>query len=90
VTADYALPPGVLSRQVEQEMVLLNMTSEQYYSLDAVGAQIVTRVTTQSLERAIADLTSDYDDVTPEVLRADVTQLIAELCEAGLLERVHR
>jgi hypothetical protein len=84
-SADYAIPHGVLSRRVDDEMVLLNMSTEQYYGLDAVGADIVERITTQPLHAALAALARDYE-VAPEVLRADAERLIGELGEAGLLQ----
>ncbi len=82
----FAFPEGVLAREVEGEMVLLNLNSEQYYGLDRVGADMVTRLTREPEEQAIAALCRDYE-VDDHVLRADVERLAQELLEAGLLER---
>jgi Coenzyme PQQ synthesis protein D (PqqD) len=81
----FAFPDGVVARQVDGEMVLLNLTSEQYYSLDSVGADIVTRLTSGPKDEAVAALCRDYE-VDAEVLKGDVDQLVGELLEAGLLE----
>ncbi|MGY1812838.1 PqqD family protein [Blastococcus sp. SYSU D00820] len=82
----YAFPDGVLAREVDAEMVLLNLNDENYYGLDPVGASIVTRLTREPEEQAIAALAEDYDVELP-VLRADVDRLVHELLQAGLLER---
>lgn len=91
VTADtrpnFAIPASVLYRQVNEQMVLLNLASEQYFGLDKVGARILERITQEPFNQALAELESDYD-VDPEVLHHDVDTLIGQLIAAGLLERV--
>jgi hypothetical protein len=82
----FVFPDGVLAREVEGEMVLLNLTTERYYGLDAVGADIVTRLTQGSMTDALASLIHDYE-VDGDVLRPDVDHLVGELEAAGLLER---
>ena len=82
----FAFPEGVMTREVEGELVLLNLRSEQYYGLDSVGADVVTRLTRQSLGQALDGLCQRYE-VDVEVLRADVEHLVQELLQAGLLER---
>jgi hypothetical protein len=83
-TPSFAFPDGVVAREVDGEMVLLNLTSEQYYSLDRVGADIVTRLTSTPMNEAVAALSLDYE-VDAEVLKADIDSLVDELLEAGLL-----
>jgi len=82
----YSIPSSVLYRQVDGQMVLLNLESEQYYGLDQVGAHILTRITEEPLDAAIALLESDYR-VDPTVLRHDIDNLVEDLMSAGLLER---
>jgi hypothetical protein len=82
----FAIPEGVLAREVEGEMVLLNLRSEQYYGLDRIGTDIVGRLTRLAEDNAVAELCQDYD-VAAEVLQADIARLVHELMEAGLLER---
>lgn len=80
-----SFPEGVLIRKVGNEMVLLNLRTENYFGLDAVGADIVNRLTQAPIDEAIEELCRDYE-VDPDVLRSDVHRLVAELTEAGLLE----
>jgi hypothetical protein len=84
-TPAFAFPDGVVAREVDGEMVLLNLTSEQYFSLDKVGADIVTRLTRGPMDEAVAALCRDYE-VDADVLKGDVDALVGELVEAGLLE----
>lgn len=84
----FAIPEGVLARQVDDEMVLLDLESEQYYGLDRVGADIVSRLTCEPEHEAVAALCRDYE-VDDAILRTDVERLVAELLAAGLLTRVH-
>ena len=83
----FAIPEGVLARQVDDEMVLLDLESEQYYGLDRVGADIVTRLTREPERDAFAALRRDYE-VDEATLRTDVDRLVAELLDARLLTRL--
>ena len=82
----FTFPEGVVAREVDGEMVLLNLTSEQYYSLDRVGADMVTRLTRASRDEALTALGRDYE-VDAAVLEEDLDALVGELLEAGLLQR---
>ena len=82
----FALADGVLARRVEEEMVLLDLKTEQYYGLDAVGADVVNRLTSAPRQTALAALREHYG-VSAGVLEADVERLVEELIDAGLLRR---
>jgi hypothetical protein len=86
-SSSFEIPATVLFREVDGQMVLLNLESEQYYGLNAVGADIVTRLTSQPYLAAFSALARDYD-VDPEVLQRDVDDLVRSLERAGLLRRV--
>jgi len=83
----YAIPAHVLSRQVDGEMVLLDLDSERYFGLNEVGTDIITRLTDQPFGSALAELIRDYE-VDPKVLRRDLDDLVKTLLHARLLERV--
>ncbi|HEV2070521.1 MAG TPA: PqqD family protein [Acidimicrobiales bacterium] len=85
-TPSFEIPMWVLRRQVDRQMVLLNLQSEQYFGLNDVGADIVTRVTEQPLEEALVALVDDYE-IDPEILLRDVDNLIDDLIGEGLLGR---
>lgn len=82
----FAIPSQVLYRQVDGQMVLLNLETEQYFGLNEVGAHIVTRLIKQPFDEALAALTNDFQ-VDRSVLHRDVENLVADLVQAGLLQR---
>lgn len=84
-TPAFQLPVAVVHRTVGEQMVLLNLATEQYYGLSEVGADMVNRLVSQPFERAVQALIAEYD-TEPERIRADVDALVGALLEAGLLE----
>jgi hypothetical protein len=83
---EYQIPPNVLFREVDGQLVLLNLETEQYFGLDEIGADMIRRITETTMDDAIAALTSSYD-VDPDRLRADLRELVDSLLEAQLLDR---
>lgn len=82
----FEIPMWVLRREVDRQMVLLDLKSEQYFGLNEVGANIITRVTEQPLKEALAELVNDYE-VDPQILLRDIGNLIDDLMREGLLVR---
>ncbi len=80
----FEIPPEVLYREVEGQMVLLNLETEQYFGLNGVGAHIVTCLTRQPFREALATLTNDFE-VDARILHRDVDNLVEQLVQAGLL-----
>jgi len=79
------VPSHVLIRFLEQESVLLNLETERYFGLDAVGTRMWQVVTTAAtVEAALAQLVQEYD-TSPETLRTDLTNLLQHLVENGLI-----
>lgn len=83
----FRIPDQVLNREVDGQMVLLDLDSEQYFGLDEVGAVMVHHLTTEPFDTAIGSLEAAFD-VDPARLRADLDDLVATLLDAGLLVRV--
>ena len=80
------VPAHVLIRHLDGESVLLNLETERYFGLDATGTRMWD-VATQaaSLEAAYVTLMQEFE-VEPEVLRANLAELITGLLEHGLLK----
>ena len=74
-------------REVSEGAVLLQMEDEIYFGLNAVGARVWQNLppACASLDDLCVRLGSEYPDVAPEQLRADVTELLDQLREAKLL-----
>ena len=75
----------VLTQEVSGEMVLMDLSSEQYFGLDAVGTR-VWNLLDQGI--APADLLSillrEYE-VEQQQLESDIEELLGQLLEAGLV-----
>ena len=81
-----AAPAHVLVRLLDQESVLLNLESEQYFGLDETGTRIWQVVTTSpNIDTAYQELLAEYD-VQPEMLRENLNELLGHLVEHGLLQ----
>lgn len=82
------VPEHVLTRELDGELVILDLQSEAYLGLDEVGTRIWQLLgSCASIAAAYEQLLEEYN-VEPEVLRADLTALLEELCERGLVELV--
>jgi hypothetical protein len=80
------IPTQVMSRQVGDETVILDLGSGMYFSLDPVGARIWQLLTEgHQLDAVVTSLHAEYD-VPEDQLRQDVNSLINELVSRGLVE----
>jgi len=79
------LSDEVLVQEIEGEAVLLDLKSEQYFGLDAVGVQLWRAIEANpSLEVAHRALLETYD-VESEQLAGDLILLVESLARAGLV-----
>ena len=79
-------PTHVLVRLIDRESVLLNLETERYFGLDETGTRMWQLVTaSQDIETAYRELLAEFD-VEPESLRIDLTDLVGQLVENGLLQ----
>lgn len=88
LTADSIISahPEQLSSELDGETILLQMSSGLYYGLNEIGAVIWEMIQTpQSFEAIQAKLLESYE-VSAEVCEQEVTKLLGDLHEAGLVE----
>ena len=82
------VPSHVLVRFLDKESVLLNIETERYFGLDETGTRMWQLATAApKIQIAFQQLLDEYD-VDPELLRANLTDLLSQLVENGLLEVV--
>jgi len=75
----------ILLQNVEDEVVLLDLKSEQYFGLDPVGTRIWALLPeSDSLTTVVDRLCNEYD-APRERIEADLLALIASLRDAGLV-----
>lgn len=79
------LNPSVIYRELSGEIVLLNLQSGVYYGLDAVGSRIWQLLAQQRKLEDVCAIMLDEFEVPADVLRADVTRLLGELSDKGLV-----
>jgi len=82
------VPEQVVFRELENETVLLNLTTGFYYGLDDVGTRMWKALEKHgTLEEAAFDLLDEFE-VDGAQLQQDLQSLAQELCDQGLLEVV--
>lgn len=79
--------PAVIFKTVSEGAVLLHTESEIYFGLNHVGAQVWELVSggCEGIDAVVSTVAETYPDVGEDVIRGDVTELLAELTENGLL-----
>jgi hypothetical protein len=86
LTDRVVVPSHVLVRFLDKESVLLNIETERYFGLDETGTRMWQLVTAApNVEVAYQQLLAEYE-VAPELLRENLTDLLARLVENGLLQ----
>lgn len=79
------ISPEVLSQEVDEETVLLDLKSESYFGLDEVGTRIWQLLNDGSnLQAVLNTLLAEYD-VDEKQLEKDLQDHIEQLVEAGLI-----
>jgi Coenzyme PQQ synthesis protein D (PqqD) len=80
------LSDDVLISDLQGESVILNVNSQRYYGLDKVGTRFLRLLSTsETIEQAFDALLAEYD-VEADQLRVDLSDLLAELRDQGLVE----
>lgn len=84
--AKIVIPPDTLVNVIGEEAVLLNLKNEQYFGLDPMGTRMWQLLTaSDSIQSAFDALLGEYE-VTEEILRQDLTDLLEKLLAHGLVE----
>ena len=79
------VPEDVLVSELDGESVILNLKTESYFGLDAVGVGMWRAFTSaNSIEAAYTTL-KDQWDVEPDLLRKDLAGLLEQLAAEGLV-----
>ncbi len=85
----FKLSDQQISSDLAGEKVILNHDKGAYYALDEVGALVWSELEkgTASLG-TLKDRIMEYYEIDPETLHADLTELLRELVEEKLVEKV--
>ena len=80
----------VFAQEVDGEMVLLDMKSENYFGLDAVGTTIWQAIQEKETLQEVYDTILEQYDVEPEMLKKDLFDFVSKLTESGLISILKR
>jgi hypothetical protein len=84
-TDKVTIPSHVLVRILDKESVLLNIQTEHYFGLDAMGTRMWKAVTAAAnIENGFQQLL-EGSFVESEQLREDLTELLEKLAQKGLV-----
>ncbi len=76
----------VFAQEVDGEMVLLDMESENYFGLDEVGTAIWQAMQEKETLKEVLEVLLEQYEVEAEVLERDLSDFVAKLLESGLVE----
>ncbi len=76
----------VFAQEVDGEMVLLDMESENYFGLDEVGTAIWQAMQEKETLKDVFDLLSEQYEVEAEMLENDLFDFVGKLVESGLVK----
>ncbi|MEZ5577320.1 MAG: PqqD family protein [Candidatus Competibacteraceae bacterium] len=79
------IPEQVVTRQVGDETVLLNLESGTYFGLDPVGSRFLELLEAEGTLAAVLAKMLEEFDVTEAQLEADLLRLADEMLASGLL-----
>ncbi|HEX7084814.1 MAG TPA: PqqD family protein [Vicinamibacterales bacterium] len=76
----------VIAQQVGDTAVLVNLSSNRIYELNASGARVWELLdTARSVEAIVGEIAQEFE-LSPDVVRADVAPLVDEFVREGLIE----
>jgi hypothetical protein len=79
------LSDDVIHQPVQDEIVLLNLKTQQYYGLDDVGSRMLNLLLEHKDVNVVAGILLTEYQVEPDKLHADLQSLVQELAKAGIL-----
>ncbi|MEJ2468535.1 MAG: PqqD family protein [Campylobacterales bacterium] len=79
------IPDTVFAQEIEGEVVLLDMASENYFGLDAIGSEIWNLLKEGKTLQEAYDVLLEHYEVTPEKLKDDLEAFVSKLLATGLV-----
>lgn len=80
--------PDVMSRQLEDETVLLDLASGTYFGLNDAGAEIWSLLRAEATVAEMRARLLETFEVAPETVTRDLEALLTTLQQRGLIEPV--
>ena len=80
------IPKTLFAQEVDEEMVILDTISEEYFGLDETGAVIWQYLSLSGSLQKVQEEMQEIYEVDEKVLEADIFRFVQELIDAGLVE----
>ncbi|MGQ0704430.1 MAG: PqqD family protein [Gemmatimonadales bacterium] len=79
---------SVIFKELSEGALLFSTEDEVYLGLNTVGSRIwrLLPPTCETLDQLVSKMASEYTEVTPEVIRRDVLELLADLEDHNLVD----
>lgn len=84
--SSYAPADDILARDVGDEVVLLQLSTEKYFGLSGSAAAMWSAVVEHGTVSAAQPIVAEMFDADPVVVRADFERFVNDLAERGLLQ----
>lgn len=81
----FTIPDGVLWEKLDDQVVLMDLETETYHSVDPVGTRIWGLACDGQSESQIVRYLLEEYDVSEDIAREDVSDLLTALSNLGLL-----
>ncbi|MEZ4771140.1 MAG: PqqD family protein [Caldilineales bacterium] len=79
-------PSKIISRTVDDEALIIHLTSGSYYSLNAVGTRVWESIDgTRTVGDTVKIIQEEYD-ADPDQIETEVMSLLADMVEEGLIQ----
>jgi hypothetical protein len=88
IDSSVVVSPDQVSTILDDEAVVLGLTTSQYYGLGGVGRELWAMLATPTSVRALCEAIQSTHDVDPETCRSDVLSFLGSLAAEGLIEVV--
>ena len=91
LTSRVRMPDGILLQLLQDELILLNLSSGTYYSLDPIGTriwQLLQAMPSQPLQGVLNTLLEEYETPAASRCAHDLMALVTQLQEHRLIEVV--
>ena len=82
----YQISEDVIYQAVEDELVLLNLKSQQYYGLDSMGSRMWHLLVEHRNPEAVADQICEEFDVDKATVLRDLQSMVLDFQAAGLVK----
>ena len=87
LSTPYEISPDTVSRRLGDTAVLIRLTTNRIYELNATGARLWDLLQTQqTLDEVVESLSAEFEGPR-EAIRADVEDLLRQLTAEGLVRQ---